>query len=262
MREELKRAFFSPLFFLSMGIFFLTLQGYALPSFLSSLAEPIEYRESALALSLGGIFFGGAILLQPFCSPMAHSVSQVDDIRSGMMQWSVLRSSVRRHVLRKVLSSFLSAAIALGGAFAFHALLWNLVALPYNPVAFPEHQIVFSQEGLFYDWANVAHALPIYVDITLGLAFTAGVWAVVALAAAVWVPDKLLAVTIPACIYHLWSGSLTYYLFGFRLISPSTLFNDWQTASRIREAMIAYGILLMISIFVYYIGVKRRACYA
>lgn len=262
MKEELKRAFSSPLFFLTMCVFFITLQGYALPSYFHSLTESIEYRESALALSLGGIFFGGAILLQPFCSPMAHAISHIDDQRSGMMQWSVLRSSVKKHVFRKILSSFLSSAVALGGAFALHALLWNLIAVPYDPVAFPEQEIAFSQEGLFYEWSNIAYALPIYIDITLGLAFTAGVWAVVALAVAVWVPDKLLAVTIPACIYHLWSGSLTFYLFGFRLISPSTLFNDWQTPSRIQEAVLAYGILLVISIIVYYIGVRRRSCYA
>lgn len=262
MKGEVRRAFSSPLFFLSMGIFFLTLQGYALPSFLSSLAESIEYRESALSLSLGGIFFGGAILLQPFCSPMAHAVSQVDDLRSGIMQWSVLRSSVGKHVFRKTLSSFLAAAIAIGGAFALHALIWNLIALPYNPSLYPEHRVYFSEESLFYSWARIAYAWPIYLDISLGLAFTAGVWSIVALAAAVWVPDKLLAVTIPACIYHLWSGSLTYYLFGFRPISPSTLFNDWQTPARIQEALIAYGVLLAVSLCVYYAGVKRRACYA
>ena len=262
MRGEIKRAFTSPLFFLSMGVFFLTLQGYAVPSFLSFLAEPIEYRESALALSLGGIFFGGAILLQPFCSPMAHSVSQVDDLRSGMMQLSLLRSSVGSYVFRKVVSSFLASAVAMGGAFAIHALVWNIIGLPYQPNIYPEHQLPFAEESFFYNWANIAYALPIYVEISLTLAFTAGIWSVVALATAIWVPDKLLVVIIPAGIYYLWSGNLSYYLFGFRLISPGTLFNDWQTPARVQQAIIAYAIVLIISLFIYYVGVKRRACYA
>lgn len=259
MKKELMRAFKSPLFFLSTLIFFISLQGYAIPVFLS---EPTEYRESALALSLGGLFFGSAILLLPFCSPMAHSVSQVDDLRSGILQWSVLRSSAGSYVTRKALASFWAAAAAIGGAFAVHVIVWNLLALPYDPIAYPNHEVPFREDTLFFAWAPLAHALPIYLHIMLGLAFSAGVWSIAALAAAVWVPDKLLAVTIPACIYQLWSGGLSYYLFGVRLISPSTLFNDWQTPDRIKQALIAYGVLLTISLIVYYAGVKRRACYA
>ena len=258
MRKELTRAFKSPLFFLSAFIFFITLQGYSVPVFLS---EPAEYRESALALSLGGIFFGSAILLLPFCSPMAHSVSQVDDLRSGIMQWSVLRSSVNRYVLRKTVSTFLAAAVSLGGVFAIHALMWNLLAIPHDPITYPAHELPFSEDTLFYGWSRFAYALPIYVHISLGIALTSGVWSITALAVAIWVPDKLLAVTIPACIYQLWSGGLSYHLFGVRLISPSTLFNDWQTPERVRQALIAYGVLLAISLSVYYAGVKRRACY-
>lgn len=233
-----------------------------MPAFFSTLAEPAKYRESALALSLGSIFFGGAILLQPFCSPMAHAVSQVDDLRSGFMPWCVLRGSVRDYVFRKATTSFLAAATAIGGAFVLHAIVWNMVALPYDPVAYPEHAIGFASGSLFFAWAKIAYALPIYVEVTLGLAFTAGVWSVVSLAVSVWVPDRLLAVTIPACIYQLWSGSLTYYLFGFRLISPSTLFNDGQTPERIQDALIAYSVILLVSLLVYHAGVKRRSCYA
>ena len=263
MKKELRRAFTSSMFFLSSFVFFLTLQGYALPTFINNLiSEPLEIRESALTLTLGSIFFGGAILLQPFCSPMTHAISQVDDLRSGIMRWSVLRSSVGSYVTRKALASFWAAAAAIGGAFAVHVIVWNLLALPYDPIAYPNHEVPFREDTLFFAWAPLAHALPIYLHIMLGLAFSAGVWSITALASAVWVPDKLLAVTIPACIYQLWSGGLSYYLFGVRLISPSTLFNDWQTPERVKQALIAYGVLLVISLAVYYAGVKRRACYA
>jgi hypothetical protein len=262
MKKELRRAFTSPSFLLSALIFFVTLQGYAVPAYFSTLSEPAKYRESALALSLGGIFFGGAILLQPFCSPMAHAVSQVDDLNSGFMPWCVLRGSIKQYIFIKSISSFLAAAIAIGGAFLFHAIIWYLVALPYNPNVYPEHEIGFFNESLFFAWAKIANGLPIYAEVSLGLAFTAGVWSIVALAVSVWVPDRLLAITIPACIYELWSSSLTYYLFGFRLISPSTLFNDGQTPDRIRDALIAYGVILLVSLLTYYAGVRRRSCYA
>lgn len=108
---------------------------------------------------------------------------------------------------------------------------------------------------------HISHMLCQSISTSRWDSLSAGVWSITALAAAVWIPDKLLAVTIPACLYQLWSGGLIYHLFGVRLISPSTLFNDWQTPERVRQALIAYGVLLVISLAVYYAGVKRRACY-
>ncbi len=263
MKNEIKRAFSSPLFFLSITVFFLCLQGFALPAFINqSINEPIEYRESALALSLGGFFFGGVLLLLPFCSPMAHAVSQVDDLRSSMMRWFVLRSSVGRYACSKMVSCFFASAVSAGGAFVVHAILWNLLAVPYDPVTYPVHEIGFSGASFFLGWSTIAHGLPIYAEICLGLAFSAGIWSVTALAAAVWVPDKLLVVIIPACVYKLWSSQLTSHLFGIRLTGPDTLFNDSQTVSSVLAALTTYSVLLVISGAIYYAGLKRRACHA
>ncbi len=263
MRKEWKRASSSPLFLLSTAVFFLCLQGFALPAFIQDrILEPVEYRQSALALSLGSFFFGGVILLLPFLAPMAHAVSQVDDLRSGMMQWCVLRSSVGRYARSKMVSCFLASAAGMGGAFAVHAVLWNLLAVPYDPIMYPAHEIGFLEESFFFSWATVEHGMPIYVEICLGLAFSAGIWSVAGLAAAVWVPDKLLVVTIPACVYKLWGSQLSYYLFGIRLQGPDTLFNDAQTIPRILEVLAVYGVLLVVSGVVYYAGLKRRACHA
>lgn len=262
MKKEMRRAFSSPLFFLTMIVFMLCLQGFALPTFIQSIFEPVEYRQSAMVLSLGGIFFGGVILLLPFCAPMAHAASQVDDLRSGMMQWCVLRSSVGRYARSKMVSCFLASAVSMGGAFALHAILWNLLAVPYDPVSYPVHEIGFWEESFFRSWSTIIHGLPIYAEICLGLAFSAGIWSITALAAAVWVPDKLLVVTIPACVYKFWSSKLTYHLFGVRLPSPDTLFNDAQTVSSVLQALAAYSVLLVLSGVVYYVGLKRRACHA
>lgn len=263
MRREIRRGFTSPWFFLSTIVFFLCLQGFALPNYIyGCINEPLEYRESALALTLGGIFFGGVLLLLPFCAPMAHAVSQVDDLRSGMMQWSVLRGGIMRYALGKMTASFLAACISAFLAFALHALLWNVLAAPYDPIIFPNHEIGFWKESFFFEWSTILNGLPIILDVCLGLGFTAGVWAIVALATAMWVPDKLLAVTIPACIYKLWGSGLSYYLFGVHFPGPATLFNDSQTLTRVLEALAAYGVLLVASGIIYYAGLKRRACHA
>lgn len=263
MKNEIKRAFTSPLFFLSMAVFFLCLQGFALPNFIhGNIMEPIEYRESALALTLGGIFFGGVLLLLPFCAPMAYATSQVDELRSSMMQWGILRGGVAKYALNKMVACFLASAASAGIAFAVHAVMWNLLAVPYDPVNFPVHEIGFYEESFFLKWSTISHGLPIFIEVCVGLAFSAGIWSIVALATSVWVPDKLLVVTIPACIYKLWGSALSFYIFGVWLPSPDTLFNDAQTIPTITSALIAYGIVLAISILAYYFGLKRRACHA
>lgn len=93
MGEELKRAIKSPQMWASLIVCFITLMGYSLGSWIGCILidEWMEYRESALQLSLGGIFFGGFMMLLPFCAALAHSTSQIDDMGSSMMQWEVLR---------------------------------------------------------------------------------------------------------------------------------------------------------------------------
>ena len=262
MKNELKRSIASPLFFLSMTVFFLCLQGFALPNYIHGcLIEPLEYRESALALTLGGIFFGGVLLLLPFCAPMTYATVQVDELRSSMMQWSVLRGGIFRYAINKITVSFLASAVSIGVAFSIHAALWHVLAVPYDPTVYPVHEIGFWDQSYFLEWSTIHHGVPIIINICLGLAFSAGVWSVVALATAVWIPDKLLVVTIPACIYKLWGSALSYYIFGVWLPSPDTLFNDAQTISSVKGALIAYGVLLTISILCYYFGLRRRACH-
>lgn len=262
MRTEIKRAFTGPLFFLSMIILFLCLQGFAVPSYISDLVnELLEYRASALTLILGGVYFGGVILLLPFCAAMAHATSQVDDMRSSMLYWIALRSGVVKYALNKMIACFMASAVSAGAAFAFHAAMWHILALPYDPIAFPSHEIGFWSESFFAEWSTIQHGLPIIIEMTIGLAFSAGIWSVVALATAVWMPDKLLTVVVPACVYKLWNANLTYYLFGFRLPSPDTIFNDAQTMQHNLECLLAYGILLVLAALIYFRGIKRRLCH-
>ena len=112
MAEEIKSIFKSRNYWMAFAISFLTLLGYSLSSWLNaiSVGESMEYRESALSLSVGGIFFGGFMLLFPFCASVAHATSQVDELRSGMARWRVMRGSVARYVGVKAAASMLAAA--------------------------------------------------------------------------------------------------------------------------------------------------------
>ena len=111
MAEEIKSIFKSRNYWMAFAISFLTLLGYSLSSWLNavSVGESMEYRESALSLSVGGIFFGGFMLLFPFCASVAHATSQVDELQSGMARWRVMRGSVARYVGVKAAASMLAA---------------------------------------------------------------------------------------------------------------------------------------------------------
>lgn len=266
MKAELKRAFSSVGFWITILLMFLCLQGFALPVHISQTyglyAEPVEYRQSALSLTLGGIFFGGVILLLPFCATFAYAGSQVEDIRSGFLPWCGLRSSVRTYALRKIIASFASASTAIFIAFIVHAGLWHLLGIPYDPTIYPYQEIPFAAESYFSSWASVANGWPIILNIALGMAFSAGCWAIVALSITVWIPDNLLICIIPACIEKLWRSNLSYYLLGIWLPSPDTLFNDAQTVTGNIQCITAYIVVLTMAVLLYMIGLSRRMKHA
>ena len=97
MLEELKKAFRARQFWVSFGTFFVVMLGYSLASWLGSISsgEYIEYRESALHMALGGVYFGGFMLMFPFCVAFCYATGQVDEMRSGMMQWRAFRKSAQ-----------------------------------------------------------------------------------------------------------------------------------------------------------------------
>lgn len=261
MREELKRALRAPQIWASFAVCMFTLMGYSLASWIGSMEEWPEYRESALHLSLGGIFFGGFMMLLPFCAALAHATSQVDDLSSGMVRWAALRGSVHRYASVKVGVSMLAAAAASASAFALHAVIWNMVALPNDPFVYESHIIYFWEESYFYQWYTICHGLPLYIEITVGIAFTASVWAVVALAIAIWAPDKLMTVTIPSFLYYLWNADVTYWLFGIHALHPAALFNDGLNAERAIVSIVSYMTVLVVSLVCYIAGCQRRCRY-
>ena len=187
VKEELKQVFRSKYFLFSFILLFLCFSGYSFPGWFCAIGIEEEYRESALQLSIGSIFFGSVMMFMPFCASVSHAVSQVEELSSGMMHWRVLRSSLNRYASIKMAASALSAACSTTSAFIIHAILWNVIAIPVDPVHYQAHEIGFADTCVFSKWYLIAHGLPVYVEIALGIAFSAAVWAIVALAVAVWI---------------------------------------------------------------------------
>lgn len=263
MKEELKQAFRSRYFLFSFALLFLCFSGYSFPGWFCAIGIiEEEYMESALQLSIGAIFFGSVMMFMPFCASVSHAVSQVEELSSGVMRWRVLRSSVNRYASIKMAASALSAACSTASAFIIHAILWNVIAIPVDPVHYQAHEIGFADTCVFSKWYLIAYGLPVYVEIALGIAFSAAVWAIVALAVAVWIPDRLLVVSVPACIYYIWHLQLPYYLFGVHVPHPGTLYNDALTLESALQCIWAYAVVFAISLSVYLAGLRRRACHA
>lgn len=145
------------------------------------------------------------MLLLPFCASVSYAISQVEEIRTSFLEWKVLRSSVKRYAVYKILASMLSAAVATSLAFALHALVWNFIAYPYDLIAHPYQEIPFDAKCVYANWTGIFYAFPIYLSMTFGIAFCSAIWSVTALAVSVWIPDKLLTMIVPVCIYYLWS---------------------------------------------------------
>lgn len=256
MRSELRRALFSMGTMLSCCIVMICFLGFSVPVWLSTEGSTLDYRASALELSLGGIFFGGLMLVLPFCAALPGALSQVDEVRSGFLYLRGIRESARRYVFTRTLSAMAAGAISLALPFILHCLLWHLIALPYDPTTYPDQEIIFYD--LYNDWSRIAYAIPMYAWIALGLATTGALWALISLAAAIWIPDKLVAVMVPLGICYFWSYGLFSHLLGISLPSPSGIYNDGLSWSRCFQTLVMYAIFGVSALAVYDIGVKRR----
>lgn len=132
MKEELKSALFSWNLVLAFVLMLICFLGYSLPTWYFSADWGEEFREGALQLSVGGIFFGGSMPLLPFCSGVSYAINQVDEIKTSFLEWKVIRSSISRYGWQKIAVAMIGAALATGLAFALHALVWNFIAYPYD----------------------------------------------------------------------------------------------------------------------------------
>ncbi len=258
MKQELKNALFGKRFLGATFIILICLFGLSIPEWISSYGWGAEYRQSALQQSIAGIFFGGIMLLLPFCSCIPYAINQVDEVRSSVMGWKMIRTSIPKYAVGKIVATALSGGGITVFAFAIHSLIWNVIAIPCNPNEYPYHVIPFLQDSLYATWYSVCYGLPMYVSVGMGMFIASATWATVALAVAIWIPDRLLTIAIPTCICYLLSAEVFRHLFGWTLLHPATLYNDALTATNAMQATIEYFIIFIIASCVYIVGLKRR----
>jgi len=256
MKEEIKSSICNGGFFLAFTIMMSCYLGYSLPTWIYSINWGSGFQEGALQLSIGGIFFGSSMLLLPFCASISYSINQIDEYRSSVLIWKTVRSSTTAYAWSKILASMISASLSSSLAFILHAYAWNIIVPPYKLEGY--QQITFDSNCIYALWNESPYAFPIYIWIAAGIAFCSAIWAVVALAVSVWFDDKLLTITIPVCIYYLWSCRITYYIGGYDIPHPAALYNDALTFEQASQSVLVYAVLLVASIVVYLAGLKRR----
>ncbi|MEF9879380.1 MAG: hypothetical protein RR975_08105 [Clostridia bacterium] len=266
MKQELKRAFCSPYFFLGTASMLICMLCMTLPEWFAiewtSDAEinAIIKSEgmSSLQYALYAIFFGGFILLVPFCACLPYAITNVDEIKSGYLFWMVKRTSLKAYAAKKVAVAALSGACVIMLPFILHAVLWFFLALPSDPITYPNQELTFTEGCYYNEWYQTLYGLPMYISCTLGIGLTSGIWSVVALAISIWLPDPLLVITVPSCFFYLWMRGLPRRLFGISDPGPSALYNDALTPERLLQSLYAYTLLLLIAVLVYIVGLKRR----
>ncbi len=259
MNQEIKNSIFGRYFWTAFIVMLICLLGLSVPEWICSATWDIEYRQSALQQSISGIFFGGVMLILPFCAALPYSLNQVDELRTSTMSWKLIRASVNRYATWKILATTVSGGVAIALAFIIHSLVWNIIALPCDPTAHPYHAIAFASNSLYVTWYSTLYGLPMYTSISVGLFISGAEWATVALAVAIWIPDRLLTVTIPTCIYYLLSANVLQHLFGWEIPHPATLFNDALTKADALNALIEDFVIFVIACIIYRMGLKRRA---
>lgn len=261
-QQEIKSALFNKRTLLGMLIMLVCLFGVSIPEWLLSYNWGAEYRQSALQQSISGIFFGGVMLLLPFCASVSNATTQIDELQTSVLRWKLLRSSTLRYGFSKILGTTISGGVAISCAFLLHSLIWNIIALPCDPIAHPYHEIIFADDCLYRNWYSTLYGAPMYLSMTFGLFICGAVWANVAQAIAIWVPDRMLSLAIPACIYYLLSANIFQHLFGWKLPHPATLYNDALTLLELKSSLFEYAVIFCIACFIYFIGLKRRAQHA
>jgi hypothetical protein len=143
-------------------------------------------------------------------------------------------------------------------AFIIHVLIWHILSVPCDPVHNPDHVVGLSPTTVYYQLYSIWFAIPAYLYGALGFGICGGMFAVVGIAVAVYIPDSLLTITVPVIIYHFWFYDLPFWLFGIMTSGPSDLYNDGQTWAMALRSLITYTAFLFCTVIIYHIGLRRR----
>lgn len=109
MLQEIKFAFRRPQLYIGMLGLFVCLFSSSLPIWLTRVAQGDREYMSAMDLSFIPIFFGGTILLVPFCAAIVYASVQADEICTGFMLPRAIRGTLNKYVFTKVCTAAMSS---------------------------------------------------------------------------------------------------------------------------------------------------------
>lgn len=259
MREELKRAIRNPLFVVAC---FVSLCGLVIEE-IPEMKLTVEiysapmYYPSALQFVLNPIYFGGFILIVPIAAALPHVGSMVDDCKTRLWLFQVIRLGEKRYRLAKLTSAFISGGCAVACGFAVYAVICNVLFIPSNPAQYDSHILPF--DGTIYETMyRVWGGFPMILYIFFILILVGGVWATVGMAMAIWIPDRLIAMVSPLIVYYIWIWGGIRTIWKAVALSPTDLFNDGLTLSNFWWALLQYACLMAIAVFAFRKGMHRR----
>lgn len=257
--SETRRLIRNKHFVLAVVIMLIGFTAYAACDWVLMYDWDVEYRNSSLLQTLGGIYFGGAMLVVPLCAALPAGPAQVEELQTNFIDYKVIRSSMPRYEVTKLASAFLASGLAIALAFALHAALWNILATPCNPLENDYLAVPFADDCIFAPWQEICYSAPIYVWITAAVFFCGGVWGIVSATAALYTRDKLLSIAVPFCVYFLWSYGFPSVVFGLKSFPhPADLYNDGLTWDGVRDSLLVYGVLLVLLNVLYGVKLFRR----
>lgn len=250
LRNILKR----PQLYISIAAFMLCLLGSSLPIWFIRISQGDRELMSAMDLSLIPVFFGGGILLVPFCAAISYASEQVLELQTGFIKPYIIRRSINRYVYEKVVSAGISGALALGGGCLLHILLWHCLAGTYNTALRPDIEVNFAENTLYASLVRTPLGIAAYLHVVTGFAITGAFWSIIGLWIATIIPDTQLVITIPVVIYYLWKSNFSIYLVGVELPDFTGFYNDGITMEKYTETLCFHAILLLTIVLDY----KRR----
>ena len=259
MTANLRRLFLSP--YLAIGAL-LSMAGLVIHVFPDmqvnwEVYRAKEYYASALQLTFQPIYFGGFILMAVVSSAFPASSSLIDDLRERLSVYELGRLGMKRYIRTKALSASLCGGAATAAGFLLHALFCYALFLPSDPLRYAAHVLPFNgtlYEGLY----GVLGGWPMVAFAALMLWVTGCVWALLGLATAAWIPDKVIAVAAPVMVYYLWLWGGFRDMLGGTNLSPTTPYNDGLTWAKLAASLTQYLILGVFAWFAYRRGMRRR----
>ena len=175
----------------------------------------VAYRSSSLQQTLGGIYFGGAMLVVPLCAALPAGLAQVEELQTNFIDYRIIRSSMPRYEVTKSWL-FWHPVQQLRSLLCFMHLSGTFSPPRAIPFENDYLAVPFADDCIFAPWQEIFYSLPIYLWIAAAVFFCGGVWGMASVTAAMYTRDKLLSIAVPFCVYFLWSYGFPRVVLGVK----------------------------------------------